>query len=138
VLDLYLEGVREMKKVLVLILVILLAGFAVVSAKEKKEVKPIKISQIADGTYLGKTKGVLTGVKVEVTVKKGRITKIEILKAKGMPKYKKRALKEIPGRIIKAQSLRVNAVTGATISSRSIIEAVKNALRKAIVVQGQN
>ncbi|MCK4649517.1 FMN-binding protein [bacterium] len=125
-----------MKKVLVLILVVLLAGFAVVSAKEKKEVKPIKISQIPDGTYFGKTKGLLTGVKVEVTVKKGRITKIEILKARGMPRYKKKALKEMPGRIIKAQSLKVDAVTGATISSKNIIKAVRNALLKAITVQG--
>jgi len=119
-----------MKKILVLILVVLLAGFAVGGAKEKKEVKPIKISQIADGTYFGKTKGLLTGVKVEVTVKKGRITKIEILKARGWPAFKKKAIKEMPGKIIKAQSLRVDAVTGATKSSRSIIEAVENALRK--------
>ena len=125
-----------MKKTLALILIVLLAGFAVVSAKEKKEVKPIKISQITGGTYLGKTKGILTGVKVEVTVKKGRITKIEILKARGMPRYKKRALEEMPGRIIKAQSLKVDAVTGATISSKNIIKAVENALRKAVAVQG--
>ena len=119
-----------MRKVLILILVVLLAGFAVVSAKEKKEVKSIKISQIADGTYLGKSCGI-TGVKVEVTVKRGRISKIEILKARGLPKYKKRALKEIPRRIIRAQSLKVDTVTGATKSSRSIIEAVENALQKA-------
>ncbi len=118
-----------MKKVLVLILVVFLAGFTVASANEKKEVKPIKISQIVDGVYLGKSGGI-TGVKVEVTIKKGRITKIEILKARGFPKYKKRALKEMPGRIIKAQSLRVDAVTGATKSSRSILKAVGNALLK--------
>ena len=118
-----------MKKVLVLILVVLLASFGVASAKEKREVKPIKISQIPNGKYLGKSGGI-TGVKVEVTIKEGRITKIEILKARGMPGYKKKALKEMPGRIIKAQSLKVDAVTGATESSRSIIKAVENALRK--------
>ena len=120
-----------MKKILILVLIILLAGFAVAGAKEKKEAKPIKISQIADGTYFGKTKGILTGVKVEVTVKKGRITKIEILKARGWPAFKKKAIKEMPGRIIKAQSLKVDAVTGATISSKNIIKAVENALQKA-------
>ncbi|MCK4825709.1 FMN-binding protein [bacterium] len=121
-----------MKKVLVLILVVLLAGFTVASAKKTEEKKPtpIKISQIADGTYFGRSCGI-TGVKVEVTIKKGKITKIEILKARGFPKYKKKALKEVPGKIIKAQSLRVDAVTGATKSSRSIIEAVRNALEKA-------
>lgn len=121
-----------MKKVLVLILVVLLAGFAIANAKKKeeKEPTPIEISQIADGTYFGKSGGI-TGVKVEVTIKKGRITKIEILKARGGPKYKKKAIKEIPGRIIKAQSLKVDAVTGATKSSKSIIEAVRNALEKA-------
>lgn len=120
-----------MKKVLVLVLVVLLAGFAIANAKKKeeKEPTPIEISQIADGTYFGKSGGI-TGVKVEVTIKKGRITKIEILKARGGPKYKKKALKEIPGRIIKAQSLKVDAVTGATKSSKSIIKAVENALRK--------
>jgi len=121
-----------MKRVLVLILVVLLAGFGVASAKKKEEKKPapIKLSQIADGTYFGKSKGILTGVKVEVAVKKGRITKIEILKARGWPTFKKKAIKEMPGRIIKAQSLNVDAVTGATISSKNIIQAVENALRK--------
>ncbi len=120
-----------MKKVLILILVVLLAGFAVANAKKKEEKKPapIKISQIPDGTYLGKSGGI-TGVKVEVTIKKGRITKIEILKVRGFPKYKKKALKEMPGRIIKTQSLKVDAVTGATKSSRSIIKAVENAFQK--------
>lgn len=118
-----------MKRVLTLILILLLAGFAVVSAKEKREVKPIKISQIPDGKYLGKSGGI-TGVKVEVTVKRGRISKIEILKARGLSKYKTRALKEIPRRIIRAQSLKVDTVTGATKSSRSILKAVENALRK--------
>ncbi len=125
-----------MKKILILILVILLTGFVVVNAKEKKgkereEIKPVEIRQIADGTYFGKTKGILTGVKVEVTVKKGRITKIEILKARGWPAFRKKAIKEMPGRIIKAQSLKVDAVTGATKSSRSILTAVRNALEKA-------
>jgi uncharacterized protein with FMN-binding domain len=128
-----------MRKVLVLILVVLLVGFAVASAKKKEEkkeeIRPIKISQIANGTYFGKTKGILTGVKVEVTVKKGRITKIEILKARGWPSKKKKAIKEMPGRIIKAQSLKVDAVTGATISSKNIIKAVENALQKAIAIQ---
>jgi len=131
-----------MKKAFLLILIALLATVVVASAKEKKEVKPIKISQIVDGTYLGKTEGygwkLLTGVKVKVTVKKGRIIKIEILKARGWPAFKKKAIKEMPGRIIKAQSLKVDAVTGATISSKNIIQAVENALRKAITVQGQN
>lgn len=126
----------DMKKILILILVILLTGFVVVNAKEKKgkereEIKPVEIRQIADGTYFGKTKGILTGVKVEVTVKKGRITKIEILKARGWPAFRKKAIKEMPGRIIKAQSLKVDAVTGATKSSRSILTAVRNALEKA-------
>lgn len=120
----------DMKKILILILVILLTGFAVVNAKEKKEIKPVEIKQIPDGKYLGKSGGI-TGVKVEVTVKRGRIVKIEILKARGFSKYKKKALKEVPGKIIKVQSLKVDAVTGATKSSRSIIKAVENALEKA-------
>ncbi|MBA7682555.1 hypothetical protein ES703_90905 [subsurface metagenome] len=119
-----------MKKAFLLILIVLLATVVAASAKEKREVRSINISQIADGTYFGKTKGILTGVKVEVTVKKGKITKIEILKARGWPAFKKKAIKEMPGRIIKAQSLKVDAVTGATISSKNIIKAVENALRK--------
>ena len=121
-----------MKRILTLILIVLLVGSVVASAekKEKKELSPIKISQIPDGTYLGKSGGI-TGVKVEVTVKKKRISRVEILKARGFPKYKKRALKEIPGRIIKAQSLKIDTVTGATKSSKSIIRAVEDALRKA-------
>ena len=42
------------------------------------------------------------------------------------------AAKAIPNRIIQAQSTKVDAVTGATISSRAIMKAVQDAVGKAL------
>ncbi len=115
-----------MKKAFLLILVALWATVGAATAKEKGG---LEIGRVPDGVYLGKSGGI-TGVKVEVEVKEGKITRIEVLKARGHPRYKGRAVKEVPRRIIQAQSLKVDAVTGATKSSKDIIQAVRNALPK--------
>jgi len=106
---------------------------------------------LLDGAYQGKSiSGIL--VEVEVTVTSGRIADIQILEYKELSSIhagkptdeekeswetsKKAALETIPQRIIEKQSTKVDIVTGATMSSKTIMAAVEDALVKAEVQPG--
>ena len=83
-----------------------------------------------DGTYTGGYDG-WPGMKVEVVVLDGRINEINILEDTGTPEYSERVKEVLPGRIIFQNDVDVDAVSGATLSSNTLKEAVKSALDKA-------
>ena len=87
----------------------------------------VDLTQIADGIYAGQFGDFLVDVQLEVTVKNHKIERIEIIKQRAGPGYE--AIETID-RIIDAQSPKVDVVTGATGSSKSIMIAVQNALTK--------
>jgi uncharacterized protein with FMN-binding domain len=82
-----------------------------------------------DGIYYGTGTGFEGEIKVKVTVKKGNINKIEIVKSQDGENYLERA-SALLSQIIKKQSTNVDAVSGATYSSNGLIEAVRAALKK--------
>lgn len=84
-----------------------------------------------DGTYTGEGTGFRPGLQVQVTIKSNKITNIEILSDNETPNYFSQASSTIPQEIIAAQSVQVDAVSGATRSSNGIMEAVSNALNSA-------
>ena len=84
-----------------------------------------------DGTYTGSAKGFGGTITVKVTIKDGRITGIKITSAPGEGRSYLDRASVLTGKIIKAQSTNVDAVSGATYSSNGIIKAVRNALAKA-------
>jgi uncharacterized protein with FMN-binding domain len=90
------------------------------------QLKPVDLRPIADGVYTGSFGDFLVAVKVQVTVKRHRIAEVEIVDQKCGPGYE--ALGTVD-RIMKAQSPKVDAVTGASGSSMSIMIAVDRALR---------
>ncbi|WP_238948140.1 FMN-binding protein [Clostridium sp. YIM B02569] len=82
-----------------------------------------------DGTYTGVGKGKNPDLKVAVTIKDNKITNVEIVsnnETKG-----KEALNTIPSKIVDTQSTDVDVVSGATMTSKGIMEAVNNALSQA-------
>lgn len=84
-----------------------------------------------DGTYTGSAQGFGGQIKVEVTIKNGKISKINVLDASGeTASYFARA-KTLLNTIIKKQTTNVDVVSGATYSSNGLIKAVRNALSKA-------
>ena len=82
-----------------------------------------------DGTYAGKSGGYKGPVRVAVVVKGGRISTIEVTACRDS--LARKVVKEIPRRMVRANSVEVDVVSGATISSRAIKRAVKVALEKA-------
>ena len=92
-----------------------------------------KNAKLKDGTYTGVGTGYGTDLTVSVTIKDGKITDIQILSNNETPGFSEQAFSTVPKEIIAAQSTEVDAVSGATFSSRGIMAAVKNALQKALI-----
>lgn len=91
---------------------------------------PVRAGELEDGVYQGEAKSFPNKARVRVTVQGGRIHDVEILAhfASGIGHQ---ADDVIPGRIVAEQSTAVDAVTGATNSSRVIMNAVEDALQNA-------
>lgn len=89
-------------------------------------IQDIDLSKIEDGNYEGSYESFPVSVEVNVEVKNHEIIDIKILKhvnGQGGPAEK------ITEHIIEAQSLKVDAIAGATYSSMVIIKAVEDALK---------
>lgn len=82
--------------------------------------------------YLGySNKGMGDGVVVRTTVSdEGNIENVEILKQTESDDYGLRAIKELPKKIVAKNTYNVDAVSGASQTSRAIKEAVKDSLSK--------
>lgn len=90
---------------------------------------PVEAKKLVDGVYEGQYKGGLNEAVVNVTINNQKIDKIEIVKHNAWKGKKAEPI--IPQRIINQQSTAVDAVTGATNSSKVIMNAVQNAIEKA-------
>ena len=83
------------------------------------------------GAYIGEGKGVHGNIQVGVTLEGKKITAVQILKQDETPGVGDVAAEMISKEIIKHQSIAVDTVAGATISSGGVLAAVKQALEKA-------
>jgi uncharacterized protein with FMN-binding domain/Pyruvate/2-oxoacid:ferredoxin oxidoreductase delta subunit len=89
------------------------------------------IAPYKDGTYRGVAKGYKEGLNVDVTVKDNKIISIDLKENNETPSYFNRAWIPVSTAIIDKQLTTVDTISGATRSSNGIMEAVKQALRKA-------
>ena len=83
---------------------------------------------LADGTYEGSANGFSGKIKVSVVIKNQTIRSINILSNSDDEAFFNRAKEGVIAGIIAKQSTDVDTVSGATYSSRGIINAVKDAL----------
>ena len=83
---------------------------------------------LTDGTYTGTGRGRNGDITVEVVVAKGAVSEIAVTDHTETAGIADPALEKIPAEIIEAQSLAVDNVSGATLTSNGIIEAVKACL----------
>ena len=83
------------------------------------------------GTYKGTAKGNNGDITLEVTFSKNAIKSIKVVSHKETPGLSDPAFAKIPDAIVKKQTLAVDAVSGATNTSRAILEAVEKAVKAA-------
>ena len=110
-----------MKRFLLVVLCVLLA-LPVCGAAE---------GVMADGTYAASVDGMDGPVAIEVTIADNAITAIAIIDDNETAGVGDKALEIIPERVIAAQSLAVDSVSGATVSSAAIKAAIANAITQA-------
>lgn len=128
---------KGMKKAIMIIgAVVLILGIAFIVIKSKKieevEVGKIDLHTVKDGDYSGEYNTNLVKVKVSVKVINNTIKEINIIEHQnGLGKK----AETITDKIIKAQSLQVDSVSGATASSNVIKKAVEDALRNEEVLK---
>lgn len=84
-----------------------------------------------DGTYTGTGTGRNGDITLSVTIADGKITQIENVSNKETPKYWAEAVKLFDSILAANGTDGVDAVSGATLSSDGILEAVDDALAKA-------
>lgn len=130
---------KNVKKILLIFLVFILCvgvfSYSKINSISKKSVNPIKISDldlsnVKDGTYTGEYASSPCAAKVEVTIENHKIKSIDLIEhKKGLGGKAETILDDV----VKSQSLEVDTVSGATLSSKVILKAIENA-----IVKGEN
>jgi len=90
------------------------------------------LKYIHEGSYTGEGRGFSGPIRVRVTVRNHQIVKIAILEQQEVVEYWPRVREKIPQEILEKQHIDVDMVSGATYSSKGLIEAVTNALEKGM------
>jgi len=120
---------KKFRKILSLVLVgLMVAGLA--ACGTKAPTTPTETATFKAGTYDGEADGFHGKIKVKVTVTDTAITdiKVEHTETEGLGD---KAVEKIVEMVKANTSLKVDAVTGATYSSKGIIEAITAALKAA-------
>ena len=96
----------------------------------KKAIMAISISNddfsnVSDSTYKGTYDAMRIAADVSVTVSNHKITDIKLLRHKN---ERGQRAEVITQKVISAQSLKIDTVSGATNSSKVILKAIENAL----------
>ena len=118
-----------MKKYLSLILV--LAMVLCMAAYGAAPAQATQAGTYTPGTYTGVGAGKNGDITVEVTFSTEKIESIRIVSHTETPSLSDAAIEQIPTKIVEAQSLGVDAVSGATYTSNGIVEAVADAVKQA-------
>ncbi|MCD6159058.1 MAG: FMN-binding protein [Kosmotoga sp.] len=128
---------KTAKRVLIVVVaaIVLFGCFVVIKlsaeyAQMKKELETIVLSDIdcsnlKDGNYHGNYKLGLVSARVRVRIDDGKISDIEIIEhvtGKG------KKAEEIINSVMEEQSIKVDIISGATFSSKTILKAIENAL----------
>lgn len=82
-------------------------------------------------TYTGSGAGRMGDIMVKVGIADNVIASVEVIKQHETPMIANSALSRIPQLVVRNQSLDIDAVTGATITSFGLKEAIGNALSQA-------
>ncbi|MDD7793906.1 FMN-binding protein [Clostridium sp. 'White wine YQ'] len=91
-------------------------------------ISEVDLTKVPDGTYEGSTETLWVAAEVKVTVKDHKITKIDLVKHKydrGKP------AEVLVDKVVEDQKVKVDTVSGATVSSKVILKSIEKALESA-------
>ena len=93
--------------------------------------------ELQDGVFTGAAMGMGGELTVELTIDKGAMTDLKVTKHAETAGIADPALEQVPAAILEAQSVEVDSVSGATITSKAIMDATAAALAAAQGVQAE-
>lgn len=119
---------------LLLLIALLLLGSCTKLLEYKRriaaiEIEDIDLRKVRDGEYTGECNATLVKAQVLVKVQEHRITEIRLVRHEH---GRGAAAEVLPQSVVAKQSLQVDTITGATASSKVILEAIEQALRKGL------
>ena len=106
----------------VLFLVVLLYGNFLNQTAAAVTLPALNLANVADGVYEGNSRILHVAPKLRVTVVAGRITDFTVMTPVAVD------FNGLLARVIKAQSLGVDGISGATVSTKAVLKAIDNAL----------
>ncbi|MHB0896340.1 MAG: FMN-binding protein [Spirochaetales bacterium] len=126
------------RKTLIIIAAVFVAIFAIgsgVKAKlesglkelAKTDIAEVDLASIADGVYSGSVSAFPVVVELKVRVKDHRIEAIDLIKhtnGQGKP------AEALLAKVVQEQKINLDVISGATYSSKAILLAISNALKK--------
>lgn len=123
--------------ILVILVVVVIGGGLLFTAGERNEARNLPIGvvnfkKLHDGTYLGDYEGGMykwRANKVQVSISSSKVTDIQLLEQ--TEKRPSTFTDELFGRVIQSQSLQVDTISGATLSSKAYLKAIEHALDEA-------
>lgn len=127
---------KKKHTVLILVLLLLLAAaFGVIKVKSSIEsnleqvvnlsISDVDLTKVEDGVYKGSYKVFPVAAEVKVTIKNHKMYGIELIKHDN---GQGAGAEILPDKVVEAQTLDVDVVSGATYSSKVILKAIENAL----------
>jgi len=117
--------------VILLVLVIGGAGFYItrgLNPGKDMSISHIDTSQLKNGVYDGKYNGGRWSNEVSVVIEGGKITKINVVK--GVLIEKPEVTRELINNVIEKQDTNIDAISGATVTSKAYLKAIEIALSK--------
>ena len=127
------KGYKVLLIIFSIIVILVVAGIIALKSIETRlgrlvdmEMPKIDLSEVPDGSHMGEYSSFPVMAKVNVIVKNNQIISVELLSYRHGQNMK---LDELPDRIVQAQSLDVDAVSGATLTSKTVLLAVERALK---------
>ena len=127
------KGIKIILIIVAVLAVILVTAFLLMTNSSNKAMQSmvfesVDMARTADGTYYGETDAGMVYAKVAVTVENHAIKSIEIIEHKNGRGAK---AESVTGDIIAHNSIIVDDVSGATLSSKAIRCAVGKALKQS-------
>ncbi len=125
---------KKFRKAMILLLVISMVFSLAACSDEAGEAQSDEnesgITPMEAGEYVMDVDG-YKSMTVQVTLSEGAVEDIEVLEHEETPGVSDAALEEIPEEILNKQSLNVDTISGATMTSDGILKAVSKAIEEA-------
>jgi uncharacterized protein with FMN-binding domain len=125
------DPARRGKRIAIVAAVCLSLPFLTASCATGSQIviDPVDFSLVRDGTFRGTYETVLVKAEMEAVMAAGKMTGLTVIRHEcGLG----RPAEAIVNRILTAQSLEVDAVSGATTSSKVLLKATEVALRQGL------